>query len=119
MLYLFDEFADATALDAVKAMVGDDETIYCAGAFPDSAKRLPAEARFAFVHVDPTSGAQAAAALEFFHPRLNPRGLLVIGCYADDSRPLIAQAVDGFLEGKPESLLLLPDKSGSAVLAKG
>jgi len=134
-LYLFDTFSgfvagelpkgdrraalySDTSLDAVKALVGTDEVVYCPGAFPASACQLPAGLRFALVHVDCDVAAPTKAGLELFYPRLNPGGLLIIHDYANDAWSGVAQTVDAFLADKPEHLVLIPDKSGTAVLVK-
>jgi hypothetical protein len=134
-LYLFDTFAgfvagelpegdsraglfSDTSLDAVKALVGTDEVVYCPGAFPASADRLPDDQRFALVHLDCDVPAPTKAGLELFYPRLNPGGLLIIHDYANDAWSGVAQTVDAFLADKPENLVVIPDKSGTAVLVK-
>jgi O-methyltransferase len=135
-LYLFDTFAGFlpgelpandsrremyrdTSLDLVKSYVGTDHVTYCPGMFPDSAAKLPAALRFALVHIDCKLKLPVKAGLEFFYPRLNPGGLLIVHDYANDDWSGVGQAVDEFLADKPEGMVLIPDKGGSAVLTKG
>lgn len=112
------DFYRDTSLDAVKNFIGTDETVYCAGIFPATASQVPGDTRFAFVHIDCDLRAPILAGLEFFYPRLNPGGLLVVHDYGNDVWPEVAQTVDEFLADKKEGLVLIPDKAGSAVLIK-
>jgi hypothetical protein len=112
------DFAD-TSLAAVRSFVGDSERVhYVEGRFPDTAAALPEGRRFAFVHLDCDLYQPIRAGLEHFYPRLARGGLMVIHDYGSGHWPGVAQAVDEFLAGKPETLLLVPDKSGTAVFAK-
>jgi O-methyltransferase len=110
-------FAD-TSLEAVKSFVGTDEVVYVPGIFPDTAKQVPADLRFCFVHIDCDLGAPAQSGLEFFYPRVNKGGLIVMHDYGNDSWPGVAQAVDTFFADKPEGVVLIPDKAGTAVVVK-
>jgi len=110
-------FAD-TSLEEVKAFVGTDQVVYVPGVFPETVSAVPAATRFCFVHIDCDLGAPAKSGLEFFYPRVNPGGLMVLHDYGNDSWPGVAQAVDAFLADKPEGLVLIPDKAGSAVIVK-
>ncbi len=134
MLYLFDTFAGFvpeevegdrrahlfrdTSLEAVQAYVGLDQVVYCPGAFPDSAQDIPDDLRFAFVHLDCDLEQPMRAGLEFFYPRMNPGGLIVVHDYGNDAWPGVAVAVDGFLADKPEKPVMIPDKSSSAAIIK-
>ncbi len=136
-LYLFDTFAGFpseqipegdsrrdrnlftdTSLEQVRAFVGTDDVVYVPGTFPETVGKVPPHARFCFVHIDCDLGAPAQYGLEFFYPRVNPGGLIVLHDYGNDSWPGVAQAVDGFLADKPEGVVLIPDKAGSAVIIK-
>lgn len=112
------QFAD-TSLDAVRQHVGGGDHIhFLAGRFPDSATPDLAASRFALVHLDCDLHAPTRAGLEFFYPRLTPGGLLVVHDYANPYWPGVRQATDDFLAAHGENLVLLPDKSGSAMLRK-
>jgi O-methyltransferase len=58
------------------------------------------------------------AGLTFFYPRLPPGGLLILHDYSSGHRICACQAIDAFMAHKPERLVLMPDKSGSAILIK-
>jgi hypothetical protein len=111
-LYLFDTFTgfderdlagvDAsvpqiygdTSLNAVRSRVGhDDLCAYYSGYFPDSAAEIDSTARFALVHLDCDLHEPTAAALEFFYPRLNPGGLVLIHDYSSGHWPGVATAI--------------------------
>ncbi len=110
-------FAD-TSLDEVRAFVGTDQVVYVPGIFPETATKIPPTTRFCFVHIDCDLGDPARFGLEFFYPRVNKGGLIVLHDYGNDSWPGVAQAVDTFLADKPEGVVLIPDKAGSAVIVK-
>ena len=59
------------------------------------------------------------AAREFFYPRLSSGGYLFVHDYdSPESDNAMQRALGGFLPGKPEKVLELPDEWGSAVLQK-
>jgi len=107
-----------TSLEAVKAFVGTDEVIFVPGTFPETAKQVPPETRFCFVNIDCDLGEPVKHGLEFFYPRTNRGGLIAVHDYGNDSWPGVAQAVDAFLADKPEGMVQIPDKAGTAVIVK-
>jgi O-methyltransferase len=74
-----------------------------AGVFPDSARGLEDE-RFSFVHVDLDLEQSTSDALEFFHPRLLPGGVLLGDDYHD---PGVRRAFDGYFVSRPDTLIAL------------
>ena len=107
------------SLDEVKQFVGTDAQVhYCKGVFPDTVSMVPNDERFALVHLDCDLYEPTKAACEFFYKRLLPGGLLILHDYYSGCWPGVRQAVDEFLGDKPETLTLIPDKSGTAVLTK-
>jgi O-methyltransferase len=74
-----------------------------AGLFPDSARGLEHE-RFSFVHVDLDLERSTGDALEFFHPRLLPGGVLLGDDYHD---PGVRRAFDGYFAGRPDTVIAL------------
>lgn len=112
------QFED-TSLESVRRFVGRDETChYHPGYFPGSAEGIPASAKFAFVHLDCDLYQPMLAALKFFYPRLCSGATVVIHDYSSGNWPGVAQAVTEFLDGKRERLILMPDKSGTAIFRK-
>jgi hypothetical protein len=135
-LYLFDTFSgfdsretrhlgaqaaaafDDTSLEAVSAFVGTEGVVYVPGFFPDSLRSAPGMGKFALVHIDCDLYEPMKAGLEFFYGRMSPGGFLVLHDYSSGHWPGIRRAVDEFLVDKPERIVLIPDKSGTAVLRK-
>jgi O-methyltransferase len=72
-----------------------------AGTFPGSARGLEAE-RFSFVHIDLDLEPSTRDALEFFHPRLLPGGMIL----GDDYHaPEVRRAFDAYFLGRPDTLI--------------
>jgi hypothetical protein len=111
------DFAD-TSMDLVRHTVGADDVHWVRGYFPASVTPDVVDVRFSVVHLDCDLYEPMKAGLEFFYPRLSPGGLLIIHDYANPYWVGVKQAVDGFLTGIPEQLVVLPDKSGTAMLRK-
>jgi tetratricopeptide (TPR) repeat protein len=134
-LYLFDTFEgfdtrdlqgidekcaqdfSTTSVAEVERLIGADGVIYVKGYFPESAPPNIVEP-FAFVHIDCDLYLPMKAGLEYFYPRLSPGGLLLLHDYSSGYFPGAEQAVNEFVSAIPENLVLLPDRSGSAVLRK-
>ena len=107
-----------TSLDYVRKFIGAHENvIYCKGYFPDTAALVPMETKFAFVHLDCDLYRPTKAGCEFFYPRLTAGGMLVVHDYYS-GWPGVTKAVDDFFANKPESPIILPDKSGSIAIIK-
>lgn len=134
-LYLFDTFegfseadtqSDPSGIDGghyacglapVKQFVGEaDNVVYCVGRFPATAHLVQPDDRFALVHLDCDLYEPTRAALEFFYPRMSPGGLIVVHDYFSGGWPGVTQAVDEFLQERPEGIVVIPDKSGTAVI---
>lgn len=110
-------FAD-TSIESVKKLVGGQNVRCVSGYFPDSLAQLDVEPTFALVHIDCDLYAPAKAALEYFYPRMVAGGWLLIHDYSSLVWEGIEKAVDEFLADKPERLVLIPDKAGTAVIRK-
>lgn len=108
-----------TSLEAVRAFVGaDDGVVYCKGWFPDTTVAVEKDEKFALVHIDCDLGKPVTAALEFFYPRMSPGGMIIVHDYSSGWWPDVKPAVDGFMQDKPETQILLPDKSGSVAICR-
>ena len=86
------------------------------GSFPVSITPEIRNEAFAFVHLDVDLEAPTRLGLEFFWPRLNPGGFLVVHDY--NEWPGARIAVDDFRRHQVVAAVPMPDKSGSIVLAK-
>lgn len=107
-----------TNLEAVTAFVGKKGVVYIPGLFPESLRGGPELGNFALVHVDCDLYEPMKAGLEFFYGRMSRGGMFILHDYASGHWPGIRRAVDEFLLDKPERLVLIPDKSGTAILRK-
>ena len=110
---------DDTSLDAVLRHVGASGNVRaCKGRFPETAAHVPDDERFALVHLDADLLKPTADALAFFYPRMSPGGFIVLHDYGSGAWPGIAQAADAFFKDKPEGIVRIPDKSGTAVVRR-
>jgi hypothetical protein len=110
------EFAD-TSIEAVRSLIGEESIVFVQGLFPASAAQLP-ETSFVLVHLDCDLYAPMKAGLEYFYPRVRPGGFIVMHDYSSLRWPGSIKAVDEFLADKPERIIPIPDKSGTAVIRK-
>jgi O-methyltransferase len=111
------EFAD-TSLPAVKALVGEGNAKFVQGYFPDSTSEIPSDLTFALVHLDCDLYAPFRAGLEYFYPRLKPGAFLVMHDYFSLYWEGVERAIAEFFVDKPERIVPIPDKSGTAVIRK-
>ena len=114
-------FADTSA-EAVRRYVAPrgeaaEKVLLREGYFPESVAPEDPDRRFAFVHLDADLYGPTRAGLEFFYPRLNPGGIIVVHDY--NSWEGARRAVDEFSAGIPEIPVPLPDKSGSVLIVRG
>jgi O-methyltransferase len=110
-------FAD-TSLEAVRARVGQENTTYIKGYFPQTAEHLPKDGRYCLVHIDTDLYAPIMSGLEYFYPRMVPGGFLIVHDYGSLAWEGAEKAVDTFFADKPESVIHIPDSSGSAVIRR-
>jgi hypothetical protein len=110
---------DDTSLDAVRALVGEDNTRYVKGYFPQSASQMPDDLSFSLVHIDCDLYVPIMHALTYFYPRLLPGGYLIVHDYAGLAWDGAEKAVDEFFADKPEPVVPLTDGAGSAIIRKG
>jgi O-methyltransferase len=110
-------FAD-TSLEAVRAKVGDEQTVFIKGRFPETSSHIPEDASFALVHIDCDLGEPMMAGLRYFYPRTKPGGFIVMHDYNSLYWDGAEQAIDSFFSDKPESIIPLPDLCGSVAIRK-
>jgi Macrocin-O-methyltransferase (TylF) len=111
------QFTD-TSLDAVRALVGEQNVRYVKGYFPDSAAQMPERLSFSLVHIDCDLYAPMLQALDYFYDRMLPGGYLIVHDYASLAWEGAEQAVDEFFADKPEAAIPLTDGCGSVVVRK-
>ncbi len=110
-------FSD-TSLGGVQNLVGTANSIYVVGYFPQSIEGKTIPDKFAIVHLDADLYEPMKAGLEYFYPRLSPGGALIMHDYASGEWPGTTRAVDEFFRDKIEKPVIIPDKSGTAVVRK-
>lgn len=111
------QFRD-TSLAGVQALVGMDSVTYAQGFFPESAAKITMPERIAIAHIDCDLYEPMKAGLEWFYPRLSSGGIMLLHDYSSGHWPGATRAVDEFFRDLPEKPILLPDKSGTAVIRK-
>ena len=77
-----------------------------------------AQRQYAVVHLDCDLYAPIKAGLEFFYDRVSPGGILIVHDYANPCWDGPKRAVDEFMPRIAENLVLIPDKSGTAIIRK-
>ncbi|MBV9988002.1 MAG: class I SAM-dependent methyltransferase [Chitinophagaceae bacterium] len=108
-----------TSIDYVKQTVGDKpNVVYVPGYFPESITQQTKDARYAFVNIDCDLYEPMKQALNFFYPRLNRGGFMFLHDYASGLWGGSTQAIDEFTKEHNLFLILLPDKSGTAIIRK-
>lgn len=112
------DFSD-TSHAAVSKFVGHEDVCkYCVGYFPESVTDEVRNRSFAFVHLDCDLYKPMNDALRFFWPRLSSGGLLFLHDYSSGHWEGAKKAVDEFCRETGNFVVLLPDKSGTAVIRK-
>jgi O-methyltransferase len=112
-----EQFSD-TDLESVRRFVApqNDNVRFYPGFFPASVPEELVRRPFALAHLDADLYEPTLAGLEFFYPRLASGGFLIVHDY--NAWAGARQAVEDFMAGKPEVVLPMPDKSGSALIVK-
>src|SRR5262249_11240754 len=132
-LYLFDTFAgfamkdrepgnasdgrfqDTSIATLRRKLGGVENAIIRPGYFPDTTAGLE-DRRFAFVLLDLDVYAPTLAGLAFFYPRLARGGYCFVHDYnSPESNSACRRALTEFLDDKPERLVEVSDRFGSAV----
>jgi Macrocin-O-methyltransferase (TylF) len=107
-----------TSIERVKSLVGVEGTEYVVGYFPESTAAISSNLSFCLVHVDCDLYAPMKSALEYFYPRLVPGGFFVLHDYSSLHWDGVEKAIDEFWDGKLETVVPIPDKSGTVVVRK-
>lgn len=142
-LYLFDTFTgfderDIGSLDGKRARVGDfsdtsAEAVLARmphperirikkGYFPDSLSLMNAEEQeecYALVSLDTDLYQPTLAGLEYFYPRMEAGGYIILDDYNSPQFPGVAKAVQEFCDREGVSVVPLCDLHGTAILVAG
>ena len=117
------DFADTSVAEVLERMPHPEVCQVRKGHFPETAAGL-AHVEFAFVSLDPDLYDPAMAGLEFFYPRLNEGGILIVHDYNNTQYRGVHQAVKEYEQKlvadgeKPLKLVPLGDLHGSCVIIK-
>jgi hypothetical protein len=109
---------DDTSLASVREFVGEENVRYIPGYFPASVPPELDRAQFSVVHLDCDLYEPIKAGMNFFFPRLSPGGMMIVHDYANPHWKGVSKAVDEFLAARPERPVLMPDRSGTAIIRK-
>jgi hypothetical protein len=107
-----------TSLPAVKALVGEQNTKFIQGFFPETTAQIPGDLSFCLVHIDCDLYAPIRAGLDYFYSRLVPGGFLIVHDYSSLEWAGAEKAVDEFFADRPEKVIPIPDAWGTAVIRK-
>jgi O-methyltransferase len=94
----------------------NDNVQFFPGYFPQSAPEFLRERKFALVNLDADLYEPTFAGLNFFYDRLSPGGFILVHDF--NSWAGSRKAIRDFFRDKPETPIPMPDKSGSALIAK-
>lgn len=112
------EFKD-TSLNYVKNFIGSENVVFVKGYFPDSLNQINLnQTKFCLVHIDCDLEKSFTSSLNYFYPKLAQGGFLIMHDYSSLYWQGARNAIDTFFENKPEKLIPIPDKSGTAVIRK-
>lgn len=108
-----------TSVDVVLSNIGNTKNIIVKqGYVPDTFHGLEQE-RFSFVLLDVDLHKPTVASLEFFYPRLTPGAYLAVHDYNNpESNWACKRALDTFMQDKPEYIIELADRFGTAMFRK-
>lgn len=112
-----DHFSN-TGIDLVRKIIkpSTDNIHFIKGYFPDSVTNELKNDRFALVHLDADLYQPTISGLQFFYPKLNPGGFIIVHDY--NAWPGARTAVDEYCQEQKLLPIPMPDKSGSCVLIK-
>jgi len=107
-----------TSLEYVSEFVGKSPLVKLyPGYFPDTTKGIEEDKEYSLVHLDADLYNPQISGLEYFYPKITKGGVIIIhDCNNGYSGS--RKALDEFFEDKIETPIIIPDKSGSAIIIK-
>jgi O-methyltransferase len=100
----------------LRTFLGEPNFEFYKGYFPESAAPVPADTRFAFVHIDFDIYQSTCDALNYCYAKMSPGGIMLFDDYGVKGCPGVKQAIDDFFRDKPE--MVNPNLNGQAVAVK-
>lgn len=110
----FSDTSEKQVVDFISAT--NDNIIYVIGYFPESITGEMGQENFAFVHLDADLFDSMSAGLRWFYPRINKGGIILMHDF--NAWHGARAAVEEFFRDKPETIIPMPDKSGSALIVR-
>jgi len=107
-----------TSISEVKNFIGKSEMIKLfPGYFPDTTNKISPNNRYALVHLDADLYSPQISGLSYFYPKMTTGGVMIIH---DCNNEYFGskKALDEFFLDKLETPIIIPDKSGSAIVVK-
>jgi O-methyltransferase len=111
-------FKDITVENAQRIVGNYEGNRWIVGMFPASVTEEMRADTYAFVSIDCDIYEPIIRGLEFFWPRMNPGGIILVHDYGSGHWPGATRAVDEFCAEKKVSGCLMADFAGSFVLAR-
>lgn len=115
---LYDDVKDTSAEYVLNRLPHPEQATICKGWFPDTTEEFRDADRFAFVNIDTNLYAPTYSGLEFFYSHLSNGGYIFVHDYNCAVHPGVKKAVDLFCMENNLTVVPLPDRCGTAVLAK-
>jgi O-methyltransferase len=116
--WLYDDVKDTSVTYVLSRLPHPEQAIIRKGWFPDTAEGFQDDDRFAFVSIDTDLYDPTYSGLVFFYPHLSNGGYIFVHDYNCGLHPGVKKAVDLFCRENNLTVVPLPDRSGTAVLAK-
>jgi len=110
------DFSDTSVSAVIKKMQFPENCIVRKGFFPETA--VGVEDTFCFVNIDTDLYQPILKGLEFFYPRLEPRGYIFIHDFNNDVYKGARQAVVEFCGKNNIGYLPIPDSCGTVIITK-
>ena len=110
------KFDDTSKEEVIKYIKGNSNIEVREGIFPETASGFENET-FSFVHLDADLYQSTLDGLNFFYPKLNPGGCLIIHDY-NHNWDGVKKAVNEFEITIPEFFIAVPDMYGSVMIVR-
>lgn len=105
------------SLEKVREYIGKSDSVEIfPGYFPETTLNIQSK-NYALVHLDADLYKPQLSGLRYFYPRMSTGGVMIIH---DCNNEYFGskKAINDFFHDKPETPILIPDKSGSAIIIK-
>jgi len=112
-----DTFSD-TSFEMVKKLIGEKNTVYVKGYFPESLSQIEEIDDLVLVHIDCDLEKSVFSALNYFYPRIIKGGFIIMHDHSSLYWPGAQKSIDEFFNDKPEFIIPIPDKSGTCAIRK-